>query len=551
MNDTRELERHNRIMERIKAAKTIEELPKIGYGDISEFLSVNAYFKGYLATIKFSPSEFQSVVSEIKKHDTFSHSDVLNVFIKTMQKHPQYLAKNDAINLYNNLLKIKRIDYILEEIKEKNKKIENITANANLKYHLEVMKRIKDAHEIGELPKVGLSSLNAKILRAVNNNSYKTDFKTSNIIGITDAYLEGFDYKFEVDKLAYYYFDSHDYIAALEQIVKNLESDKTINYTVQEIRAKEKRKLEIYKENHEETMENIKNATRIAQLPPKLSISTLNKYLLGNSTIYTNDNSIESEDLKQLVNLLIEGKKWNDEAVMDEVEKIARLRYPYKHDADGKLYFKLSDLPRTYYLVEEIKYNEERKREFIKRRNSSVNVYFVPNDKSPIEGGKFYNCYISRIGKNLNLSEILPLDLNKIIPPKMDIDAVEWYVQQNYDPTFKTAGGIIVNQDESIGNISVFRPNDGTIGITPEEKAKMDRINDLDKELEEKQQLVEALDKLIASKKQESNELDSKMAKALRTYEKKVLESQKELLNTITQLKKENGIDEETYKKKM
>jgi hypothetical protein len=41
------------------------------------------------------------------------------------------------------------------------------------------------------------------------------------------------------------------------------------------------------------------------------------------------------------------------------------------------------------------------------------------------------------------------------------------------------------------------------------------------------------------------------MAKDLRTYEKKVLESQKELLNTITQLKKENGIDEETYKKKM
>ena len=245
--------------------------------------------------------------------------------------------------------------------------------------------------------------------------------------------------------------------------------------------------------------------------------------------------------------MLIEGKKWNDEVVADEVERIAKFRYPYEIDASAKLYIKLSDLPKTNYLVEEIKYNEERKKEFIERRNSSVNVYFVPNDKSPIEGGKFYNCYISRIDKNLNLSEILPLDLNKIIPPKMDIDAVEWYVQQNYDPTFKTAGGIIVNQDESIGNISVFRPNDGTIGITPEEKAKMDKINDLDKELEEKQQLVEALDKLIASKKQESNELDSKMAKALRTYEKKVLESQKELLKQIEQLKMEYVVETDTH----
>ena len=77
--------------------------------------------------------------------------------------------------------------------------------------------------------------------------------------------------------------------------------------------------------------------------------------------------------------------------------------------------------------------------------------------------------YINRV-QNLDLSEILPLNLDEIVPPHIDIDSIEWYVRENYDDTFKAAGGIILNRDETIGAVNVFRPNDGKIGITKEEK---------------------------------------------------------------------------------
>ena len=139
------------------------------------------------------------------------------------------------------------------------------------------------------------------------------------------------------------------------------------------------------------------------------------------------------------------------------------------------LFDKLSKLPKTYYLVDEINYSLARQKEFIGNSCSNVNVYFIPNEKSPIDGGRFYNCYINRVD-NLDLSQILPLNLDEIVPPKMDIDSIEWYIQEKYDDTFKIAGGIILNKDETIGNVNVFRPNDGKIGITLEEKQKMDQI---------------------------------------------------------------------------
>ena len=118
-----------------------------------------------------------------------------------------------------------------------------------------------------------------------------------------------------------------------EQILGSLIQDETIEYTVEEIVLKEKRKIQIYKINHEETMDMIKNAHRISQLPPNLTISTVNSYLNGNTTIYTNDDRITAEDLKTLTDLLMDGYKWEDEVVISEVKKIALSKYPDKNDA--------------------------------------------------------------------------------------------------------------------------------------------------------------------------------------------------------------------------
>ena len=287
-------------------------------------------------------------------------------------------------------------------------------------------------------------------------------------------------------------------------------------------------------------MEYIKEAHRISQLPPNLTVSALNSYLNGNTTIYTNDDRITAEDLKDLINLLMDGYQWEDEVIVNEVKKIASAKYPEKTDAFELLYNKLSVLPKTYYLVEEIKYAQERQVEFIGRGSSNVNVYFIPNSKSPIDGGRFYNCYINRVN-NLDLSEILPLDLDSIVPPDMDIDSVEWYVQEYYDPTFKTAGGIILNKDETIGNVSIFKPNDGTVGVTLEEKVRLDEIDDLDSQIEEKKKQLEALKAEIEEKQKESQNVQARLQGIISNYEQQALALQVDMIEKINNIQNSFG----------
>ena len=76
----------------------------------------------------------------------------------------------------------------------------------------------------------------------------------------------------------------------------------------------------------------------------------------------------------------------------------------------------------------------------------------------------------------------------------MDVDSIEWYIQERYDETFKIAGGIILNKDETIGNVNVFTPSDGRIGITPEEHSKYKELEELGSQVKE----------LIAKKKENS-----------------------------------------------
>ena len=189
--------------------------------------------------------------------------------------------------------------------------------------------------------------------------------------------------------------------------------------------------------------------------------------------------------MKDLTALLLDGKTFDDEEVKEEVKKIAENKYPESaEEVYNLLYKKISALPKTNYMVEEINYAQSRQEEFIGRNCSNVNVYFIPNPNTPVDGGRFYNCYINRVD-NLDLGEILPLDLASIVPPGMDIDSVEWYVQEKYDSTFKAAGGIILNKDETIGNVSVFKPSDGTVGITPEEKGKYEQLKELKTQVSE------------------------------------------------------------------
>ena len=542
MTEERELERHNRVLGQIASAKTREDLPKIGFSTIASYLANNIYFNNE----KISQKLFQPVIKAIIDYGAVVHPEVKNALIRVIIENYSNISEDEIIEKYKKVLESKRIVYLLSEIAQKNIKLDEIVKSENFVAHKQILKYINSAFEIKDLPKVGLSELNKKLLRAVNDNDFVNNIKTSDIKELTEAFLKQYTYM-DIEDVVERIISKYDLSEAdkkimKEQILGSLIQDETIEYTVEEIVLKEKRKIQIYKINHEETMDMIKNAHRISQLPPNLTISTVNSYLNGNTTIYTNDDRITAEDLKTLTDLLMDGYKWEDEVVISEVKKIALSKYPDKNDAFILLYNKLSVLPKTYYLIEEVKYSQERQTEFIGRGSSNVNVYFIPNNKSPLDGGRFYNCYINRVG-NLDLTQILPLDLDSIVPTEMDIDSVEWYVQEHFDPTFKTAGGIILNKDETIGNVSVFRPNDGTVGVSPEEKEKMDEIDNLDVQIEEKRRMIESLNKEIEVKEKKSQDVGNRMQQILTSYEQKALALQMELLSNISDLKNEIGID--------
>lgn len=549
MNEERELKRHKETLEKIESAVNREDLPNVSFSNISSFLANNVYFN----KTKLSSLEFKPVIDALLNYGFITHPEVRKVFVQVILENYKNVTEDEIIEKYKFIVDSKRIGHLLQEIGLKNEKIEKITKKENLKIHNGVIKEINEQFDVKYLPKVGLGDLNKRLLKAVNDNDFIRNNKAGDIKDLTNAYLDNKNFD-EIENIIISLcnkFDlSHeDRLLMKEQIISSLIQDETIEYIAQEINLKEQRKLFIYKNDHELTMEAIKDAHRISQLPPNLTVSTLTSYLNGNTTIYTKDDRIESEHLKVITELLLDGYKWEDEVIINELKSLVERFYPDKNDAFELLFNKLSKLPKTYYFVEEINYSLSRQKEFIGNNCSNVNVYFIPNDKSPIDGGKFYNCYINRV-QNLDLSAILPLSLDEIVPPQMDIDSIEWYVQENYDDTFKTAGGIILNKDETIGNVNVFRPNDGKVGITIEEKNKMDKISDLDIQIEDKEKRLKELEDSLKEKEEQTRNTESELKGIIDTYEQKVLALQMELMRNIESIKKGLNIEYDKEKRK-
>ena len=538
MNNERELQRHNKIIEQIRKATKKEELPKVVRSQLTSYLSKNLCYKD----IKIPANCLEKIVNDMITYGNPLHEKVKKELSITIHGwfFSHYDITNDEIDeMVERVLNSKRVEYFLIELFEVKVKLDEFANNDIEDNHKKVMKEINSSYEVTDLPKVGLTELNKRILKAISNG-VGTQFKASDIKKLTDAYLRKAPYlEIEqiVDEICKGRYIVEYQKLAKQKIMAALRLDKAIDYIVDEINAKEKRKLVIYRLDHEETMENIKNANRISQLPPNLTTSAITSYLNGNTTIYPKDDRITADDLKKVTELLLEGYEFDGMVVTHEILKIAKAKYPDKEDAFKLLYDKLSSLPRTKYLVEEVKYAQKRQKEFISRGGSNVNVYFIPNDKTP-DGGRFYNCYINRVD-NLDLEKILPLDLSSIVPSEMDIDSIEWYVQEHYDDTFKVAGGIILKKDETIGNVSIFKPNDGKVGVSVEEKEKMDQMDDLDSRINEKQKQLDELEAQVHAKEEKSSNVEKRMQEIVRNYERKALELQQEFLASINELKNE------------
>ena len=481
MSDERELERHNKVIEQINNATKKEELPNVTISNISSYLATNIYFNDK----KLSSSVFSIIASEIYNNGglALNLKDEIVAIIKE-----NYADVSDEL-IEGKLTKVLdgvRIKYLVEEISLRNNKINEFEEKELLEAHNQNMSDIRNTIEIKYLPSITRAKL-ATLLADNSKNSITERISSTNLYKLVDVLLSGKtlndrEVKYQL-LMACKKASPGNQNKMYEEILPQLmEKELRIKYLVEEINLREKKIPELYKDEYEDIMNRIKEANRISQLPGNLTISTLTGYFSGNSTIYPKSDKITSSEFVSLANMFLAGKTFEDEEVKNEIESISNKVYPGDNVAKKILFDKLFLLPKTYYLVKEINYSKERQIEFIGRGSSNVNVYFVPNPNSPVDGGLFYNCYINRID-NLDLNSIIPLNLDEIVPDKLDVDSIEWYIQEKYDPTFKAAGGIILNKDETIGNVNVFQPSEGKIGITKEEQTRYEELEDLSKKV--------------------------------------------------------------------
>lgn len=513
MTEERELKRHEQVMEKIKTATTKEEVPSITPSALSNFLANYVEFDG----IKLNSNKYANIYQSILDYGTFFHYEVIEIFVNILKENYPGKTKEEYLKKYREVSKNQRFNNIIEEIRERYQKLYELKEQEELNFHNDVMKEINNCFYIKKLPKVSEAVLVNYLARNYKNN-YNLILKNEDLYKITNILLNEKLTKEEKHEQLFNKSNEINEEKADEiyaTIIVELANDKKISYLIEEIKAKEKRIEFIYKNDHEETMTQVNDARRISQLPKGYSISTITNYLSSNSMIYSKGSTIPPGEFIKTANLLMEGKKFEDREIINEIVRIVIEYHPSNVEESFILLIsKLSNLPKIYYVAEEVKEILKKQEEFTVRGASNVNVYFVPNPKSPIEGGKFYNCYISR-AKNLNLEDILPLKLEDIVPPTMDVDSIEWYVQEYYDPTFKTAGGIILNKDENIGNVNVFQPSDGKVGITPEEKTKYEELEVLSQQVKT----------IISKKKKETSEF----AKLQEAFLKSQQETDREL----------------------
>ena len=529
MNDEKEMIRHDNVMNRIQYASKKDDVPNITASTLSNFLANFIEFDG----VKLNSKEFANVYQAIIDYGHFAHSDVKDMFIDILKKNYPNRYEYEYFNQYFEVAKNLRFHHIVQEITARYLKLTEIKEREDLEHHNQIMHRIKNCFDIKELPKVSRAGIATVISNATKTN-YSDRIKNEDIYGIVHLLMDG--YLLTSDEVenellsAIKKHNSENVDEIFDEIMSYLLTDNKLKYLIEEVSAKEKRLSFIYQNDHELVMEQIHDARRISQLPKGYSMSTITGYLSGNSMIYSKGKIIPPGEFVTISHLLMEGKNFNHREILDEITRIVLDYYPDKvEEAFSLLLSKLSHLPKIYYIAEEVSEILKKQNEFAVRGASNVNVYFVPNPKSPIDGGKFYNCYISR-AKNLNLEDILPLKLEDIVPPSMDIDSIEWYVQEKYDPTFKTAGGIILNKDEEIGNVTVFQPSDGKIGITKEEKDKYDELEDLSERVKE----------IIAKKKRETSEF-VKLQQAFLLHQEETDKELSELETRIHHLTKKRG----------
>ena len=323
MSPERELKRHVKVLEDIKNASNKEELPNVTLSSITRYLASNASFD----KVHISQTAFKPVTDALAKYNYFNVPEVKDAFMQVLRENYEGKTEEEYEALYTQISEGANIGNYLVEIEERAKKLEQLEELQDLENHKQILNQIKDAFEIKELPSVGRGILNRRIQEDTKTD-YTDRIAISKLQEISDCILSKKDEQ-EIRKAILrmceqFEANGEETELVYEQISSQILSDKRLGYIVEEIEKRDAKVLEIYKDDHERTMEKIKEAKRISQLPQNLTFSNLAGYLSGNTTIYPKGDKISTTELKDLTALLLDGKTFDDEEVKEEVKKLQK-----------------------------------------------------------------------------------------------------------------------------------------------------------------------------------------------------------------------------------
>lgn len=461
--------------------KYLETLEKIATGELKVNLNMIASFIASQVSssdIKFKGVDFKECASILDKNNGSVNKefrDVLTSVLKTKYE--------DTSNVINKLIANPRLNYLYDEYKESCRVQDIIVMDENYKEYKKTVNEIINTYDEEYLPKIGYGMINRRIASILNNNKWDAKFNNEEINILREAYANN---TLKEKTLLLY---SHKGLDFANDIYNMIINDDKLKYLDKEYKLVNEQKKTINYNIHENNMEIIHRATRLRQIQD-FKEATLTTYLNGNTTIYTNDDRIKTDDLKYLGSLLLDGYTWESNEVKDEIDTITKSNYPDKADASSLLINKLSKLPKTNYLIEEINAAKKREEEILALDAEASYTYNVEDKKNSKIGGVFVRVY---------LSSRPDLELQPVIDKVKDLDSLESYVQEHIDPTFAAVGGMILCKDEfnamkdTSRNVTVynFKQNTGKAEIEKEEKEKFDRIQSLDAEILKKETELE------------------------------------------------------------
>ena len=482
-----EEKRHKLVLERIKSAKNIKELPNITLSSIARYLADNVYFDNkYLSTKEFKPYIIQAMTMDRNAKECFINILTLN--------YPNHTIKEFEA-MYTKIISTGRITNMFIELGERTSKIYLFNEELEKEKHEKNIFEIKNTVSLNEFPHITKSNLLNLIKKATKNDIKElNNEQIESLLTLVYAKSDLSVISKEVINICQsYHLSYEDNYIMYNQIIVGIMSDKKIYYVVDELKEIEKQTRKIYKNDHLIIMEEINAALSVEELPD-INVNKLVSYLSANSKIYKDSTKIKNKDFGTLANILLSGKGINSKAAKEEIKNIViKNNYEDTEDAYNLLLDKFSSLYRIYYFVEEINLKEKRTKEFLGDDYLDINLYAFQTPNGPENGGTHYTLFKNNVDN---------LDINAIVPEWSNLSELEEKVKA-VDPTFKKIGGFIIRKNEKFSdknNIKFYKKSINTETIPSSENTRLAKI----------EQLSVKLNKLLELQAKEQDEYERK-----------------------------------------